>query len=216
MPLPSPRPRQGHLNCRPLPSPQLPCQLGTAQPEEGFQDILWGGKPSGPIPAAGTPKNPLPAHPLRQGAGLVQTDSPPLQSSSSLSAPCRSNQSPPRDAQPASLLLPNRTAPLAFSRLGEEGGGYVLSVFPKRGGAAFPVRCLRTACAVGVAAAVGVVRAEAAVSGRAAAAVRGAGWGSGQGRAGTGPGPRRRSVEGAGKRAETSRRAAGDGRPGVA
>lgn len=44
----------------------------------------------------------------------------------------------------------------------------------------------------------------------AVAAVRGEGRRCEQGRAGTGPGPGRRSVEGAGKRAETSRRSARD------
>lgn len=74
MTLPSPRPRKGHPNRRSVPA-------GAAQPAERLQDIVWGGKPSTPTPAEGTPRTPLPAHPLRRGAGLVQTDSPVLQSS---------------------------------------------------------------------------------------------------------------------------------------
>lgn len=165
MTLPSPRLRQGQPNQRPLPSPQLPCQLEAAQSAGGLQDILRGGKPNNPIPAEGTPRPHFPPTPSGRGRGFSKPTALPSNPRALSPAPCRRNQSLPGSAHPASLLLSNRAAPLAFSRLRGEGGGYVLSVFPKRGGASVPARCPRTACAIGVAAAVGVARAEAAVSG---------------------------------------------------
>lgn len=193
--------RQGHPNRRPLPLSQLPCQLEALSLRRGSKTPCEGNSPH-QLPLRGHPGPSFP--PTPRGRGLSKPTALLSNPRALFPAPCWNNQSLLCIAQPASLLLPSREASLAFSNLGGEGGGYVLLVFPKRGGAALPSRCPRTGCAVGVAAAVGVTRAEAAV-------VRGAGWRSGQGRAGTGPGPRRRSVEGAGKRAETLRKAAGDG-----